>query len=602
MAWGAWTALRVDARPEPAATVHTPVARAGPRRGAAPGRRTRRARADRRRRRAGWPGCGRRPPRCRRRSGGVAGPVRYARTVAAELADPLTPVLATGAAATAVLGEATDAVLVGSVTVGNALISGFQRLRAETVLESLLLEQEVVRTARSAAAPTTAAARTCRRARCGSATWSASSPATSSPPTPGCWRRRPGGRRVRPDRRVAGGRQGRAGDARGGGRRPHLHALRRHDRRRRPRPGRRRRRRARRRRPGRAARAAGGAAPPGRRAGAARRADPVGAAADARRRRRRRRAVACCGGRPLRRRSAGCRGRGRRGARGAAAGGDGRAAGRRPPAVPPRRGRAQRAGARGARPGRHRLLRQDRHADREPAAGGPARAARTGRRRRRRAAARWPRSAGRPGDDARRTRPTGPSRGRRRPIARDGGQSCLPFTAGRGFSAGVRDGRLVVKGAPEVVLDRCADAGDARDAGAKLAAEGLRVLAVADRAVDGTPGRPRRRGARTSPCAGWSRWPTASASRRWRAIEQLRASGVRVLVATGDHPETASRDRRRGRDPGRRPGRHRRGVPAGVGRRAGAHGARRPRCSRGCRRSRRWRWWPRCARPARRWR
>ena len=54
----------------------------------------------------------------------VRGPARFARTVAAELADPLTPILGTGAAATAVLGESTDAILVGSVTVGNALISG----------------------------------------------------------------------------------------------------------------------------------------------------------------------------------------------------------------------------------------------------------------------------------------------------------------------------------------------------------------------------------------------------------------------------------------------------------------------------------------------
>ena len=91
----------------------------------------------------GWPGCGRRPPPSPT-SRGSRGPVRYARTVAAELADPLTPLLATGAAATAVLGEATDAVLVGGAMVGSALISGFQRLRAETVLESLLLEQEVV--------------------------------------------------------------------------------------------------------------------------------------------------------------------------------------------------------------------------------------------------------------------------------------------------------------------------------------------------------------------------------------------------------------------------------------------------------------------------
>src|SRR5690606_2779101 len=72
----------------------------------------------------------------------VSGPARLARTVTAELADPLTPVLATGAAATAVLGDATDAILVGSVTVINALVSGLQRLRAETVLEGLLLEQD----------------------------------------------------------------------------------------------------------------------------------------------------------------------------------------------------------------------------------------------------------------------------------------------------------------------------------------------------------------------------------------------------------------------------------------------------------------------------
>src|SRR3712207_132602 len=74
----------------------------------------------------------------------VRGPSRFARTVAAELAHPLPPVLGTGAAATAMLGEATDAVLVGSVTVANSLVSGLQRLRAETALESLLLEQDVV--------------------------------------------------------------------------------------------------------------------------------------------------------------------------------------------------------------------------------------------------------------------------------------------------------------------------------------------------------------------------------------------------------------------------------------------------------------------------
>jgi cation-transporting ATPase I len=45
----------------------------------------------------------------------------------------------------------------------------------------------------------------------------------------------------------------------------------------------------------------------------------------------------------------------------------------------------------------------------------------------------------------------------------------------------------VVKGAPEVVLDRCVDAADGRERVERLAAEGLRVIAVADRSVAGGP-------------------------------------------------------------------------------------------------------------------
>src|SRR6185312_3283958 len=149
MVWGGWTALRVDARPEPAATVHTPWHALDPdqvlRRVAGPAAQERSGdAADVRKATFRTPDAVRAAAAAAARAPGVAGPVRYARTVAAELADPLTPLLGTGAAATAVLGEATDAVLVGSAMVGSALISGFQRLRAETVLESLLLEQAVV--------------------------------------------------------------------------------------------------------------------------------------------------------------------------------------------------------------------------------------------------------------------------------------------------------------------------------------------------------------------------------------------------------------------------------------------------------------------------
>ena len=71
-------------------------------------------------------------------------PVRaLVRNVRAELADPLTPVLATGAAASAVIGSPTDAFLVGGVLAANAVISGAQRLRADQALRALLLDQQL---------------------------------------------------------------------------------------------------------------------------------------------------------------------------------------------------------------------------------------------------------------------------------------------------------------------------------------------------------------------------------------------------------------------------------------------------------------------------
>jgi cation-transporting P-type ATPase I len=61
-----------------------------------------------------------------------------------ELRDPLTPVLAFGAVASAVVGSTVDAALVASVMTGNALISGAERMRAERALRRLLLEEQVV--------------------------------------------------------------------------------------------------------------------------------------------------------------------------------------------------------------------------------------------------------------------------------------------------------------------------------------------------------------------------------------------------------------------------------------------------------------------------
>jgi cation-transporting ATPase I len=75
----------------------------------------------------------------------------------AELSDPLTPILAVGAAASAILGSNVDAVLVGGVMAVNALIGGSQRLRAEAAAAELFAEQDQV--ARRVVVPTVATSR-----------------------------------------------------------------------------------------------------------------------------------------------------------------------------------------------------------------------------------------------------------------------------------------------------------------------------------------------------------------------------------------------------------------------------------------------------------
>ncbi|GAB3971212.1 cation-translocating P-type ATPase [Actinoallomurus acanthiterrae] len=73
--------------------------------------------------------------------GGVM--TQLAHAVSGELRDPLTPALALGAAASAIVGSGVDAVLVGGVMAGNAVIGGLQRVRAERALQSLLLGERL---------------------------------------------------------------------------------------------------------------------------------------------------------------------------------------------------------------------------------------------------------------------------------------------------------------------------------------------------------------------------------------------------------------------------------------------------------------------------
>ncbi|MFG3015056.1 HAD-IC family P-type ATPase [Streptomyces cinerochromogenes] len=76
----------------------------------------------------------------------AAAPVRWSyrlgRAVRGELQDPLTPVLAVGSAASAILGSVVDALLVVGALDLNALVGGVQRLRAERALSGLVAEQK----------------------------------------------------------------------------------------------------------------------------------------------------------------------------------------------------------------------------------------------------------------------------------------------------------------------------------------------------------------------------------------------------------------------------------------------------------------------------
>ncbi|MFI8192332.1 cation-translocating P-type ATPase [Streptomyces sp. NPDC085946] len=122
----------------------------------------------------------------------------------------------------------------------------------------------------------------------------------------------------------------------------------------------------------------------------------------------------------------------------------------------------------------------------------------------------------------------------------------LPFEASRGYAAAVgRDAGagelLVVKGAPETVLPACRDLpGDATDTAHHLAAQGLRVLAVAQRPC-------RADDAETELDAplgdlefrGFVALADVPRETSHALLTELRRSGIVPVMLTGDHPETA---------------------------------------------------------------
>jgi calcium-translocating P-type ATPase len=117
----------------------------------------------------------------------------------------------------------------------------------------------------------------------------------------------------------------------------------------------------------------------------------------------------------------------------------------------------------------------------------------------------------------------------------------VPFASERKLMGTLHVGGLVlIKGAPEIVLERCAAVDGAAAAVDALAARGMRVLAVAERVVDGT----RSTLAESDLDGGFLLLGLAAMVDPPResaltAVVACRAAGVDVKMITCDHPSTA---------------------------------------------------------------
>ena len=116
----------------------------------------------------------------------------------------------------------------------------------------------------------------------------------------------------------------------------------------------------------------------------------------------------------------------------------------------------------------------------------------------------------------------------------------FPFDARRRRMSVVVDGRVLVKGAPDAILPRCAAVDGATEALQDLAERGLRVLAVAGRAVE-RDAMPQTSDEAENDLTLLGLIAMEDPPRREAAdaIAACRRAGIAVGMVTGDHPATA---------------------------------------------------------------
>jgi calcium-translocating P-type ATPase len=116
----------------------------------------------------------------------------------------------------------------------------------------------------------------------------------------------------------------------------------------------------------------------------------------------------------------------------------------------------------------------------------------------------------------------------------------FPFDPRRRMMSVVTDGAVLVKGAPDAVVTRCADRPDVQHVVHAFAEAGLRTLAVARRSVEGETPTTAAQAEQNLELLGVVGLLDPPRPQVHASVQACREAGIRVAVVTGDHPSTAS--------------------------------------------------------------